>query len=447
MEIELTEEMDWTATVERLVKLGLMPVNQLPYLKRAIQHMKKDMFLPVRERQVFYDFVQKVMDVALGNPGILRLVMNKTGALRREEVELPEAKVLKKDNKNPKQKIVVKGARDPMSDANIDGNMREEVTEETIPVMSDRDKVLVRLSKQTISESKECGVCGGPNVVLGKLGNLVHSRCSNCGMISSSTRRTRKLKETSSRDILDRPKDALRKEEIEPTVIENITLAGKLKYIKARKEPTPRIHKDDLHTDRKNEHPTEKANRRIQKVADEEVQHEAPIVAELSDSKLRSYKFAAGVDQRVATKKMVNPHASVRAVAVSRFVKREKGRRVADTRLRKEEVEMTESYQERFALALERFGVKDFAALATEDTKAFLAYVETLDESIVTANTKRTAPLSDEEKAQVDKDVAKHKEKIARLVQSAKKEFDSIPKPPISKARQKFLDDRKKKEK
>ena len=34
-------------------------------------------------------------------------------------------------------------------------------------------------------EAGDCGLCGGPLMLLGVLGKLAHFRCRNCGMMSS----------------------------------------------------------------------------------------------------------------------------------------------------------------------------------------------------------------------------------------------------------------------
>lgn len=72
--------------------MGLMPIQTLPYIKRAVTHMENDMFLPFQERKVFYDFVEELMDLALGNPTINRLIKNQAALTKYESVDLDEAK-------------------------------------------------------------------------------------------------------------------------------------------------------------------------------------------------------------------------------------------------------------------------------------------------------------------------------------------------------------------
>jgi len=41
------------------------------------------------------------------------------------------------------------------------------------------------LHVEPVGEWKVCGNCQGPLTLLGKLGNLTHYRCRNCGMDTS----------------------------------------------------------------------------------------------------------------------------------------------------------------------------------------------------------------------------------------------------------------------
>jgi hypothetical protein len=78
-----------SSKIEQMVRLGLMPVQDLPYLKRALMHVRSNMFLPLLEREVYYRFVNELINITIGNPAVLRLIKNKTGPLRREETEMP----------------------------------------------------------------------------------------------------------------------------------------------------------------------------------------------------------------------------------------------------------------------------------------------------------------------------------------------------------------------
>lgn len=89
----LSETYNRLQKIEELVKMGLMPIQTLPILKRAVTHMEQDMYLPYQERKIFYDFIGELMDIALGNPTINRLVKNQASLTKYEEVEhVAEAK-------------------------------------------------------------------------------------------------------------------------------------------------------------------------------------------------------------------------------------------------------------------------------------------------------------------------------------------------------------------
>lgn len=60
--------------VDELVKLGLIPLADLPWLRRAILHMQGGMFLPTPERQIFYNFIIKLFTLTLNDPVLFRLL-------------------------------------------------------------------------------------------------------------------------------------------------------------------------------------------------------------------------------------------------------------------------------------------------------------------------------------------------------------------------------------
>lgn len=72
-------------SIEQLVRMGLMPVEQLPFLKRALVQMESGAFMPAPERRSFYTFINKLLEVTLSDPAILRQVKNKTASLKNEE--------------------------------------------------------------------------------------------------------------------------------------------------------------------------------------------------------------------------------------------------------------------------------------------------------------------------------------------------------------------------
>jgi hypothetical protein len=74
---ELTEVTDWYTKAAELVRMGLMPTNTLPYLKRALTQMEQGQYMSAPERKTFYAFVEKVMEIALLDPVVSRQVKNK----------------------------------------------------------------------------------------------------------------------------------------------------------------------------------------------------------------------------------------------------------------------------------------------------------------------------------------------------------------------------------
>jgi hypothetical protein len=76
--------------IELLVRTGLMPVQYLPLLNRAFSYMSQDAFIPVLNRKIFYDFVEKLMDLTLNDPMIYRLIRQRVGMGKYEEVSEEE---------------------------------------------------------------------------------------------------------------------------------------------------------------------------------------------------------------------------------------------------------------------------------------------------------------------------------------------------------------------
>lgn len=83
---ELNEMRNWYPKAEQLVRLGMLPVNQLPYIKRALVGIESDAYLPLIIRRPFYRFIDQVMELALGEPGIYRLIRNKVAENRNDSI-------------------------------------------------------------------------------------------------------------------------------------------------------------------------------------------------------------------------------------------------------------------------------------------------------------------------------------------------------------------------
>jgi len=72
---------------ELLIRLGLVPVKDLTFVTRALTHIRNDVFLPFNERQAFYTFIEKLMDMAFNDPTIFRLLRQKVTMSRYEEID------------------------------------------------------------------------------------------------------------------------------------------------------------------------------------------------------------------------------------------------------------------------------------------------------------------------------------------------------------------------
>lgn len=84
---QLTEGVEVLKRVEHLVRMGLMPIHQLPLLKMAFANMEKDIYLPLNQRAIFYEFVTELLNLSLGDETINRLIKQKTAMKRYEQVE------------------------------------------------------------------------------------------------------------------------------------------------------------------------------------------------------------------------------------------------------------------------------------------------------------------------------------------------------------------------
>jgi hypothetical protein len=71
--------------IETLVRLGLMPVQYLPFLQMALNGIGSDAFLPLNQRRVFYDFVKKLMNLTLNDEMMYRLLRQRVAMTKFEE--------------------------------------------------------------------------------------------------------------------------------------------------------------------------------------------------------------------------------------------------------------------------------------------------------------------------------------------------------------------------
>jgi hypothetical protein len=75
--------------IEELVRLGLLPIERLALLKRAVVNMEKDIYLPVEQRKIFYDFIERLLDLSLSDQTINRLIRMKVQRMKYEQLETP----------------------------------------------------------------------------------------------------------------------------------------------------------------------------------------------------------------------------------------------------------------------------------------------------------------------------------------------------------------------
>ena len=111
--------------IEDLVKLGLVQLSDLPWLKRALVHMQADMFLPTPERQIFYTFISRLFTLALDDPTIFRLIRQRIIMSKydtHEEVEMQEGRKRVKSLSGPDVKKAPEGMLDTF--ANIVRNKK-----------------------------------------------------------------------------------------------------------------------------------------------------------------------------------------------------------------------------------------------------------------------------------------------------------------------------------
>jgi len=82
----LQEQVDMNK-VEELVRMGLMPVQNIPWLAQALRHMQGDAYLPLVERRVLYEFVRRIFGHVFNDPLIYRLIRQRTAMNKYEEFQ------------------------------------------------------------------------------------------------------------------------------------------------------------------------------------------------------------------------------------------------------------------------------------------------------------------------------------------------------------------------
>lgn len=87
----LTETHNQFRKIEELARLGMVPVRDLPKIKRAFMQMESGSYISSEDRKPFYNFFTKLMEVTLNDNTIHRLVRNKAQTIREdaEHKEIP----------------------------------------------------------------------------------------------------------------------------------------------------------------------------------------------------------------------------------------------------------------------------------------------------------------------------------------------------------------------
>lgn len=71
--------------IEQLVRMGMMPVEFLPWLSMSLRGIETDAYLPLNQRRIFYDFVQKMMSLVFDDPQMYRLLRQRVAMHKFEE--------------------------------------------------------------------------------------------------------------------------------------------------------------------------------------------------------------------------------------------------------------------------------------------------------------------------------------------------------------------------
>lgn len=70
--------LDKIAKIEELVRAGLMPVQTIPFLRKAMHRVEQDELLTLPERRSFYQFCNQLLDIVLGDSTIYRMVKQRS---------------------------------------------------------------------------------------------------------------------------------------------------------------------------------------------------------------------------------------------------------------------------------------------------------------------------------------------------------------------------------
>jgi hypothetical protein len=469
---------DFSSKIDVLVRLGLMPIADLPWLKKAFGHVRQNMYLPIQERKVFYQFINDFLEVVLDNPALLRLVMNRTGAIRRN----PLGESVKKKYK----KAFPKGDKHTDTGASSIGDVQNRpptASEETD--MADVQKLIEHIRRS-----------GSGFVVTNRSGSKI------LGYHKSHISAVKQLQAIEAHKHMgEQTEEDWDIPEYGPTDKNTLKLRKKKLKAVAKTHKEEIDHKKNTHKDYANikgldgscaeTHaggPCAKCGFQIESVRENIPRKHA------DGAKVRVPHNGHMVSGKVVRHDKGDPHGSpFYVVDVGKYeslkvpahkVEHHKGADENEHRTSvnvKESIDLTEEinlrkaslntlrtfavaptrkkkagghitthdkqlasaakkellrrrhhglgehmdYAQRFTDALEHFGVKDVTELDLDTTKDFLAYVDTLDEGVISANSQKHLPVSDEIKSRVAADIAARNANKARLMAAAKAEYQA----------------------
>lgn len=99
--------------IEQLVRLGFISPRELHTIKKAIMYVDQGMVLPDPERTIFYQFVDRLVDMTIGDPSIFRYLRNRIiTKTRNESMSLTEASTGAKPATSHSDEIKAKVAAD-----------------------------------------------------------------------------------------------------------------------------------------------------------------------------------------------------------------------------------------------------------------------------------------------------------------------------------------------
>ena len=440
---------DFTSKIETLIRLGLIPIEDLPYLKKALGHVKSNMFLPVQERRVFYKFVNDILKITLDSPALLRLIMNKTGALKHVNESVKK-----------KKKFTLKGDKrtdnGPSSIGDIQNAPPTGYEETDMLGQKLIEHVRKRGNKYVVtneSGNKTLGTHPTRGAAVKQLQAIeAHKHMDESSNPDEDWNNPffRHWVDTGGEYHPNDPNHPKNKKKVIPAV--------------PKKEKPFRKHMDESVADGRVL--TASSCPKCGKKFTSSFGSNSKLTHTCSTKKEKPFRDAAVTGnprdfarESVELKEEVNvrklPTNTLRAYASILSTKKKNGGRITMhdktlASLAKKELtrrrNMGESvdYTERFDAALTHFGVKDIDDLDIETTKDFLKFVDTQNEMVISANSQKKLPVSDAHKERAAQDMLARAHMKDRLMAKASAEYkDAIKPKEKSDARKLFMKDRK----